>query len=101
MECALETFTEEEEMNSVRSFLGAVRRLIPAISFLVLIVGSLATLTADDVVLRWNKIAAQTATATNPFNQARVGAIVQVAVFEAVNSVTGQYEPYLNPRIVA
>ena len=36
-----------------------------------------------------------------PFNQARVGAIVQLAVFEAVNAITGEYEPYLNPPTVA
>jgi hypothetical protein len=56
---------------------------------------------ADDIVLRWNEIAAQTATATSPFNQARVGAIVQLAVFEAVNAITGDYEPYLSPATVA
>jgi hypothetical protein len=60
-----------------------------------------ATAWADDIVLRWNQIAAQTATATNPFNQARIGAIVQLAVFEAVNAVTAEYEPYLNPPTVA
>ena len=48
-------------------------------------------------MLRWNQIAVQAATAKNPFNQARVGAIVQLAVFEAVNAVTKDYEPYLNP----
>jgi hypothetical protein len=56
---------------------------------------------ADDIVLRWNEIAARTATATSPFNQARIGAIVQLAVFEAVNAITGDYEPYLNPATVA
>jgi hypothetical protein len=70
----------------------------------MLVVGLIAgvvTAKADDLVLRWNQIAAQTATATNPFNQARVGAIVQLAVFEAVNAVTQDYEPYLNPPTVA
>ena len=56
---------------------------------------------ADDIVLRWNQIAAQTATATSPFNQARIGAIVQLAVFEAVNAITGDYEPYLDPATAA
>ena len=32
---------------------------------------------------------------TNPFFQARWGAIVQLAVFEAVNAIKGDYEPYL------
>jgi PAP2 superfamily len=50
-----------------------------------------------DVVLDWNTIAVDTAIANkqNPFAQARYGAIVQLAVFEAVNAITGDYEPYL------
>jgi hypothetical protein len=50
-----------------------------------------------DVVLDWNVIAVNTAIASgqNPFFQARTGAIVQLAVFEAVNAITGEYEPYL------
>jgi hypothetical protein len=56
---------------------------------------------AEDIVLRWNEIAARTATATSPFNQARVGAIVQLAVFEAVNAITGEYTAYLDPPTVA
>jgi len=60
-----------------------------------------STAGADDIVLRWNEISTRTATATSPFNQARVGAIVQLAVFEAVNAITGMYESYLNPATVA
>jgi hypothetical protein len=50
-----------------------------------------------DAVLDWNTIAVNTAVANlqNPFAQARYGAIVQLAVFEAVNSITGEYQPYL------
>ena len=50
-----------------------------------------------DVVLDWNVIAVNTAVANkqNPFAQARYAAIVQLAVFEAVNSITGEYQPYL------
>ena len=50
-----------------------------------------------DVVLDWNAIAVSTAVANkqNPFAQARYAAIVQLAVFEAVNSITRQYQPYL------
>src|ERR1700751_4944742 len=50
-----------------------------------------------DAVLDWNLIAVNTAIASgqNPFAQARYAAIVQLAVFEAVNSVTGDYRPYL------
>ena len=50
-----------------------------------------------DVVLDWNVIAVNTAIANkqNPFAQARSAAIVQLAVFESVNAVTGEYHPYL------
>ena len=50
-----------------------------------------------DVVLDWNAIAVDTAIAngTNPFAQARYMAMVQLAVFEAVNSIKGEYKPYL------
>lgn len=55
-----------------------------------------------DVVLDWNAIAARTVTAgQSPFSQARLMAITQLAVFEAVNSVTGEYEPYLANPIAA
>ena len=47
-----------------------------------------------DVVLRWNAIAASLP-APNAFEGARRLAIVQLAVFEAVNSIAGEYEPYL------
>lgn len=50
-----------------------------------------------DVVMDWNAIAVDTAIANgaNPFAQARFAAIVQLAVFEAVNSITREYRPYL------
>jgi hypothetical protein len=48
-----------------------------------------------DVVLQWNAIMQATVAAQNPFAQARVAAITQLAVFEAVNAITGGYEPYL------
>jgi len=55
-----------------------------------------------DVVLQWNEIAVNTAIANgqNAFFQARTGAVVQLAVFEAVNAITGGYEPYLDDSIV-
>jgi len=60
-----------------------------------LLLGSAAA--EADAVLDWNEIAVNTAIANgqNPFAQARYGAIVQLAVFEAVNSITGDYRPYL------
>src|SRR4051812_12241219 len=51
-----------------------------------------------DVVLEWNDIAVATMLtppAATPFGQARYATIVQLAVFEAVNAITGDYEPYL------
>jgi hypothetical protein len=50
-----------------------------------------------DAVLDWNEIAVNTAIANgqSPFAQARYAAIVQVAVFEAVNAITRDYRPYL------
>ena len=50
-----------------------------------------------DVVLDWNAIAVSTLVGQgqSPFAQARFMAIVQLAVFEAVNAVTGHYKPYL------
>ena len=56
-----------------------------------------AAIARADVVLDWNTIAVNTAIANkqNPYAQARYAAIVQLAVFEAVNSITGEYKPYL------
>ena len=50
-----------------------------------------------DVVLDWNAIAVSTfiGQGQSPFSQARFMAITQLAVFEAVNAITGDYEPYL------
>src|SRR5271168_4039146 len=50
-----------------------------------------------DAVLDWNLIAVNTAIANgqSPFAQARYAAIVQLAVFESVNAITGEYHPYL------
>ena len=55
---------------------------------------SSATANAD-VVLDWNNIMLNTLTGQNPFAEARYAAITQLAVFEAVNAITGDYRPYL------
>jgi hypothetical protein len=72
------------------------------IKTLLLLCCSLGTLFGStaaraDAVLDWNAIAVNTAVANkqNPFAQARYAAIVQLAVFEAVNSITHKYQPYL------
>jgi hypothetical protein len=48
-----------------------------------------------DAVLEWNGILLATLTGVNPFAQARFAAITHLAVFEAVNAITGEYEPYV------
>jgi hypothetical protein len=49
-----------------------------------------------DVVFDWNVIAVATAgQGQTPYAQARFMAITQLAVFEAVNAITGEYRPYL------
>jgi hypothetical protein len=52
-----------------------------------------------DAVTDWNAIMQATVSVppTNPNFQARWSAIVQLADFEAVNAVVGDYEPYLGP----
>src|SRR5262245_4089103 len=52
-------------------------------------------LASADAVQDWNQITVQTTASQNPFLQARFAAITHLAVFEAVNSITGEYEPYL------
>jgi hypothetical protein len=54
-----------------------------------------APIVRADVVTEWNSIMQTTVAAGNANVQARSGAIVQLAVFEAVNSIVGDYEPYL------
>ena len=48
-----------------------------------------------DVVLDWNAIMQSTVSSQTPFPQARLAAITQLAVFEAVNAITHDYKPYL------
>jgi hypothetical protein len=48
-----------------------------------------------DVITDWNALMVATVSGQNPFAQARFGAITQLAVYEAVNSITRSYRPYL------
>ena len=50
---------------------------------------------AGDAVSDWNAIMQTTVSGQPPFPQARFAAITQLAVFEAVNAITGDYKPYL------
>jgi PAP2 superfamily len=74
---------------------GQTRSRLSIVMTLALVLGS--AVVRADAVLDWNEIAVNTAIADgqNGFAQARYGAIVQLAVFEAVNSITGDYRPYL------
>ena len=56
---------------------------------------STAILARADAVTDWNAIMQATVATSNAFVQARSAAIVQLAVFDAVNSITGKYRPYL------
>jgi hypothetical protein len=87
----------------IKSLDGGVGRAIVRASVVMLLAALVArpATAQDDIVLKWNELAARTATATNPFNQARVMAIIQLAVFEAVNAITGDYQPYLQPPTAA
>jgi hypothetical protein len=54
-----------------------------------------ATSAYADAVTDWNEIVKQTVAQVDPFLQLRSAAITQVAVFEAVNAIVGDYDPYL------
>jgi hypothetical protein len=75
---------------------GARERTFVLYLLMVLLLFGRAAAKADEV-LSWNEIAVDTAVANgqNPLAQARYAAIVQLAVFEAVNAITGDYRPYL------
>ncbi len=79
---------------------GRVASRLLIVMVLAVLLGS--AVARADVVLDWNEIAVNTAIANgkDPFAQARYAAIVQLAVFEAVNAVTGEYRPYLG-KVVA
>ena len=56
---------------------------------------STAALAANDPVLEWNAIMVSTTAGQNPFFQARSAAVTQLAVFEAVNAIEKDFDPYL------
>jgi hypothetical protein len=60
---------------------------------------STVALSANDPVLEWNSIMLRTMSeqtpAVNPVLQSRFAAITQVAVYEAVNAIEKDYDPYL------
>ncbi len=56
---------------------------------------STAALSANDPVLEWNAIMVSTTAGQNPVFQGRFAAITQLAVFEAVNAIDKDFDPYL------
>jgi hypothetical protein len=56
---------------------------------------SSAAQSATDPVLEWSAIMVSTTAGQSPFAQARFAAITQLAVFEAVNAVDKEFDPYL------
>jgi hypothetical protein len=82
-------------MSGPKTSAACIRRSGAAI-LLAVSLGSPASAAAD-VVLDWNGIMLRvnTPATQGPFEQARIAAITQLAVFEAVNAVTREYDPYL------
>ncbi|MEO8130872.1 MAG: hypothetical protein ABI822_27485, partial [Bryobacteraceae bacterium] len=72
------------KLNSMRSRAGTV------LTALVLANG----IARADVILDWNAIMVSTVATQQPFAQARFAAIMHLAVFEAVNAITGDYKAY-------
>jgi hypothetical protein len=56
---------------------------------------STVVLSASNPVLEWNSLMVSTTAGQNPFFQARFAAITQLAVFEAVNAIDKDFDPYL------
>lgn len=56
---------------------------------------SAAAVSSADPVLDWNSIMVSTTAGQSPFAQARFAAITQLAVFEAVNAIDKEFDPYL------
>ena len=78
-------------------------RQVPSVAVLVGVLAFSPAAARADAVLQWNEIAVRTLTTQtpplNPFAQARFATIVQLAVFEAVNAIAGDYEPYLGSAV--
>jgi hypothetical protein len=64
------------------------------VAFAIVLLYSVVPARAD-VVLDWNVTMLTTLAGQNPFATARLAAITQLAVFEAVNAITGEYDAYL------
>jgi hypothetical protein len=60
-------------------------------------IGTALVVEWPDPVLQWNAVTLATATAAgkDPVAQQRILSIVHLAIFEAVNAITGEFKPYL------
>jgi hypothetical protein len=72
-----------------------MNRLRIAVAGLAAFVLSGPTLARADVVLDWNDIMVAVVADQPPTLMNRLAAITHLAVFEAVNAITGEYQPYL------
>ncbi|HEX6396843.1 MAG TPA: vanadium-dependent haloperoxidase [Steroidobacteraceae bacterium] len=73
-----------------------LKRIVPALLF---ILSFNAAHAHEDPVLEWNEIAFRVLNDLPPPMQMRFGAIVQLAVFEGVNSIDGEYQSLMGiPR---
>ena len=72
-------------------------RWVAVLTLAIALAPALPSAARADAVTDWNAIMQATVSVppTNPIFQTRWGAIVQLAVFEAVNAIVGDYEPYL------
>ena len=71
-----------------------IRQLLQIAMTSAALVGGAGTVRAD-VVTDWNAIMQSTVATSNAFVQSRSAAIAQIAVFEAVNSISMEFPPYI------
>ena len=85
-------FDSTREVHMKTNNRSAIRLALATVSTLLVLCPFVAR---ADVVQDWNIIMQTTVGGQPPFPQFRFAAITQLAVFEAVNSITHDYRPYL------
>jgi hypothetical protein len=70
-----------------------MRLLIEAAAALALVV--IAAAARADAVIEWNEVMQRSVERVDPYMQVRTSVITHLAIFDAVNSIEGNYEPYL------
>lgn len=71
----------------------ALRLLLELAAALTLVL--VAAAARADAVTEWNEMMQGTVERVDPFMQIRTSVITHLAIFDAVNSIVGDYEPYL------